>query len=103
MDQAAASPFGEIQNQPLIIKEEQTTRGNLVIDTPSDQAIQVNSKGRWQHQGDIDATGKNDGLSIAEGGMTTIDGNSTTNGKNENGIHLKERAHLTLNGDLVAN
>lgn len=65
-----------------------------------DKAITVTSTGRWQHEGDVDATGKLYGLSIEEGGVATIDGNTKTDTKQGTSIQLAARAQLTINGDL---
>lgn len=99
---AAATASKAASDQPLIINDKQTTSGDLVINTPSDKAITVTSTGRWQHQGDIDATGKSYGLHLDKDGVATLNGNTTVDGKNDVGVYLYDQAQLTLNGDLEA-
>lgn len=99
---AAATAAKAASDKPLIIKDKRTTSGDLVIDTTAFEAIKVTSTGRWQHQGDIDATGQSKGLFLDQDGVAIINGNTTVDGKNAAGVYLDERAQLTLNGDLEA-
>jgi hypothetical protein len=91
-DQAADSKAAS--DQPLIIKENQSTGGHLVIDTISVNAITVNSTGRWHHQGDVDATSSTAKALSISGGIATINGNTTVHAMT--GLYLKDISQFSI-------